>query len=196
MRVYYDRLVDENDQTLMFKELKNTITNEFNTDFDKLFSKFSDGAPVTQDHLRSLMYCDFVANNESGLYMQVPDVDEIRLTGKESKNQNYQVVHLYHKQLKCTFSAEEQLSEFNLVDKKPMKLVLFRFAIEHICRISRLLKQPRGHALLVGVGGSGRQSLTRLSAFMADCEVFSVEIGKGYGMNEWREDLKVNSLGN
>ena len=72
-----------------------------------------------------------------------------------------------------------------------MNLVLFDDALEHLTRIHRVIRMDQGHALLVGVGGSGKQSLTRLAAYAAGCEVFEISLSRGYGENDFREDLKA-----
>ena len=72
-----------------------------------------------------------------------------------------------------------------------MNLVLFDDALDHLTRVHRVLRMPQGHALLVGVGGSGKQSICRLAAFAAECEVFEIMLSRGYNENSFREDLKV-----
>jgi hypothetical protein len=62
--------------------------------------------------------------------------------------------------------------------------------LEHLSRVARVVKTPGGNALLVGVGGSGRQSCSRLACFLADFDVFQVEIARGYDQVAFREDLK------
>ena len=60
---------------------------------------------------------------------------------------------------------EARLEDYNLV-LPAMNIVLFRQAVEHITRISRIIQKPCGNALLLGVGGSGKQSLSRLATFL------------------------------
>lgn len=78
-----------------------------------------------------------------------------------------------------------------------MNLVLFDDAVEHATRIQRVIRMDQGNALLVGVGGSGKQSLTRLAAFAAGCEIFEIKLSRGYSESTFREDLKIlyNKLG-
>lgn len=70
-----------------------------------------------------------------------------------------------------------------------MSLVLFEDAMSHICRISRILSNDRGYALLIGVGGSGKQTLTRLAAYISSLDVFQTQIGKGFSVIDLKADL-------
>jgi len=72
-----------------------------------------------------------------------------------------------------------------------MNLVLFNQAMEHISRIARIVDLPVGSALLVGVGGSGKQSLAKLSAFILGYDVIRIVVTSNYNMNDLKTDIQV-----
>ena len=55
--------------------------------------------------------------------------------------------------------------------------------MKHICRISRIVTPSAGHALLVGVGGSGKQSLSKLASFIMNMTNYMITISSNYGMS-------------
>ncbi|KAI9224435.1 dynein heavy chain and region D6 of dynein motor-domain-containing protein [Blastocladiella britannica] len=167
MRVFYDRLVDDKDRLWFMDSVEKTTQTSFQVNFHetlKAYDTNGDGK-VDEQEIRSLMFYA-VGEGSKKAYDELESVDWM------------------------TDLADKALGEFNALSKKQMDLVMFRFAVEHLIRVSRVLLQPQGNMVCVGVGGSGRQSLTRLAAFMSQYELFQVEITKNYGVTEWHDDIK------
>jgi len=74
---------------------------------------------------------------------------------------------------------------------KKMELVLFDDALRHLLRVSRLMEFPRGSALLVGVGGSGKQSLTKLASYIARAKCVQITLTKQYNVNALMDDIRI-----
>ncbi|CAD8148668.1 unnamed protein product [Paramecium octaurelia] len=93
----------------------------------------------------------------------------------------------------------EYISEFNdFYPKLKLNVVLFEDAIEFICKINRIISQPFGNALLIGLGGTGCRTLSRLSAFMQDFKIGELDFDKDLleWYEFWREMFKNLSLKN
>uniref|UniRef100_A0A2K5ETG1 Dynein axonemal heavy chain 3 n=1 Tax=Aotus nancymaae TaxID=37293 RepID=A0A2K5ETG1_AOTNA len=166
-RVFYDRLIDKEDRQVFFNMVKETTSNCFKQTVEKVLIHLSPTGKIVDDNIRSLFFGDyFKPESDKKIYDEITDLKQL------------------------TVVMEHYLEEFNNVSKAPMSLVMFRFAIEHISRICWVLKQDKGHLLLVGIGGSGWQSATKLSTFINAYELYQIEITKNYTGNDWREDLK------
>lgn len=169
-RVFGDRLVDEEDSKWLFENMRDTIEKNLKENFNGIFDdlpKFDD--KLTEESLKFLMFGNFMdpdAVGDDRKYEEIKSIDDFRNI------------------------ALNALEDYNTTHKNKMDIVLFQYALQHLARVCRILAISSGSLLMVGVGGSGRQSLTKLATQMIGCAIFQPEIGSTYGIPEWRDDIK------
>lgn len=193
LRCFFDRLSAREDRDWFIVYLRSQTHAIFGREFDELLSFLDtngNGEIDAEEELRGLLFGGYMTQGRS-VYDQIPFVTAPaqEAASTVTEEQRAELERARDGRL-VRETIQGYLDDLNSISTKPMNLVIFMFVIEHVSRISRILGLPGGHALLVGVGGSGRKSLTRLAAHIVDADVFQVESGKGFGVSEWRDFLK------
>ncbi|XP_028288430.1 dynein heavy chain 5, axonemal [Parambassis ranga] len=168
-RVIADRFIDSSDR------------QTFNSIMEKITAE-DHGRALTEHAQWDSCFVDFLR--------EAPEA-----TGEEPEDTELEAPKIYEP-IPSLEGLAERLSVFQLqyneaVRGGAMDLVFFKDAMIHLMRISRILRTPQGNALLVGVGGSGKQSLTRLASFIAGYQTFQITLTRSYGSSNLLEDLKV-----
>ncbi|XP_047126546.1 dynein axonemal heavy chain 6 isoform X3 [Hydra vulgaris] len=147
------------------------INNEDKSYFNEILkdithTNFSISLNIEELESKPIIFGDFMRAGDNRVYEDLLDINKVKNVLKD------------------------YLDDYNMSSPKEMKLVFFLNAINHVSRISRMVRQPRGNALLVGVGGTGKQSLTKLACHMSSYYCFQIELTRGYDYSAFRNDLK------
>ncbi|KAL4479549.1 hypothetical protein ABPG72_018535, partial [Tetrahymena utriculariae] len=169
-RVLVDKLVNNKDKETVLGYIQEVALESFAQIENEIIEKYSSQ--------KTLLFCDFLHSdliNEEGII-------------EEEAPKIYEAIDSLHDLRKrCNFL----LDFYNCRNpSNKMPLVLFNDALKHLLRISRIIGQSRSSGLLVGVGGSGKQSLTRLAGFIGKHLVQQIIISKTYSEKDFKEDIK------
>lgn len=170
LRVFRDRLVDEEDSKWLFSKIKESVKiyfkdHSFDAAFDHL-PRFKE--KITENSLDDLIFGNFMdaeVSLDNRKYEEISSIESLRK----------KIAHY--------------IGEYNESHAKKMDLLPFRCALEHLVRLSRILAIPGGSMIFVAVDGSGRRSLTRLAGHVMRQEVYEPAAGTFRDSKTWRTNL-------
>lgn len=160
MRVFGDRLINETDRGLVNNDILGSLIKQF-------FSDVADDANVNP-----ILFGDYALSDPTDDEKEDPRLYE-DLGGWAQ----------------VATKMEKMLEDYGF-DNKPMNLVLFNDALDHLTKIHRIIRFPRGCGLLVGFGGSGKQSLTKLATFVAGYQTWTINLIRNYKEEDFKMDLQ------
>ena len=167
-RTFVDKLITNADKKV-FTDMLNKCTKE----------KFRDSCGFDDETLMTdMLFADFQRDEEVDEYGSVLSEAPYVFEACPSINAIKKRVN-------------QRLDEYNeKYPSKKMPLVIFDDCLFHLLRTIRTVNSPAGNALLVGVGGSGKQSLTKLSAYICKHRFFQIALTKSYTEKALMEDIK------
>ncbi|GMF33821.1 unnamed protein product [Phytophthora lilii] len=189
IRVFRDRLIDNSDRKWFSEQLVEIANSNFGLSWN-LYSVF-----VTEEEFQ-MHSGDESSVKQTPLHLlfsprRVDKVIEPSPTASVIKYDQVGDLERYEAFLNGQVLEYNSCSLTTSVCRPPLDLVLFEDAMVHTAAIARILVQPRGHAMLLGMGGCGKRSLARLAVFMIGYHCFEIEMKKDYGLEEFRKDLKM-----
>ncbi|XP_033349446.1 dynein heavy chain 5, axonemal isoform X1 [Bombus vosnesenskii] len=167
-RVFSDRFTIQADKDWFDEEILKVVNEMLGEDYTNML----DQDPVFVDFMR----------------------DAPEPTGEEGEDADVELPKVYEPVYDDQIlrdRLEMFLSQFNEMQRgSGMDLVFFPDAMLHLVKISRVIRHPKGNVMLVGVGGSGKQSLTKLSSFIAGYKTFQITLTRSYNVANFLEDLR------
>uniref|UniRef100_A0A1I8G1P7 Dynein heavy chain n=1 Tax=Macrostomum lignano TaxID=282301 RepID=A0A1I8G1P7_9PLAT len=184
-RVLHDRLCTPEDRETFFahladelrQQLKLRLTGDALRDQTLMFARFLDPSAAETSGARGggAGAADEAAKNAP--YAPVRDLRRLR--------QALEDLHMKQRVQEVDGAGDEASGGGG-----DQQFVFFKEAMEHIVRAVRVLGQPRGHLLLIGIDGTGKTSTVRMAASIARARVARLRLTRNYQLQDFRADLK------
>ena len=168
LRVFNDRLISPDDTSILFEKIKHCVKTIYRENFDSAFEHLGkvDGF-VTEYSLRNLTFGDFIEVEGKKCYQEIISMDEF-------SKQGTQIVE------DSTKSNPEDTIDF----------LFFKYTMENVCKICRVLSQPGGNIILLGNGGTGREYAAKIASKLKNALFYKPPISRTFSFDDWRDTIK------